>query len=270
MRIFVIPDGQNRKETPADHWDWIGEAVAEYEPDAVIEIGDFWDMPSLGTHDPVGSLKMEGARYEDDIAAGNTAFARLDAPIRRKIRQRRGRWNPDLYKLMGNHEERIPRAINREPKYAGVIGLHHLDTRGWKRLDYLERLWLEGVVFSHFFQSTHSHYAIGGSIDNMLNKIGNSFVAGHVQGRKDGSRITAAGKTWHGFVYGSCYTHIEGYRGAQGQRHFRGCLVLNEVRDGDMCPMVLSLDYLCRKYERKSLLTYMTKKYPKGDWRHLA
>lgn len=269
MRIFAIPDLQVKKGVPVDHVDWIGQAVADYQPDVVVELGDLYDMPSLSLYDPAGSRPMEGARYEDDIKSGNDAFARLDAPIRKAMRDKRGRWKPRLIKLMGNHEARIDRAIYREPKYTGVVGLHHLDTRGWERFDYLDRVWLGGVVFSHFFQSTHSQHAIGGTIDNMLNKIGASFVTGHVQGAKYGSRLMGTGETRHGAVYGSAYVHREHYRGNQGQRHFRGVFVMNEVRGGDYCPMPLTLDYLCRKYERKSLYDFLRAKYKNEDWTHV-
>jgi hypothetical protein len=45
------------------------------------------------------------------------------------------------------------------------------------------RSWrIDGVHYSHYFSNTHSGKPIGGSIDNRLNKIGHSFVAGHEQG----------------------------------------------------------------------------------------
>src|SRR5690606_36998186 len=107
------------------------------------------------------------------------------------------------------------------------------------------------------------------TIDNRLNKIGASFAQGHEQGFRYGTRIQATGKTWHGLVAGSCYLHREEYRGNQGQKHWRGCVVLNEVNDGDYCVMPLTLDYFARKYAGESLFDYMTKKYPNDDWAHL-
>ncbi len=266
MRVIWVPDCQVRKDTPQDHLPWIGEALVEYAPDAIVIGGDFADIPSLATHDPIGSKRMEGARYVDDIAAANEGFATLCKPLERC----RKKWKPALHWLDGNHEYRIVRAVERDPKYEGKISLKDIDRRGFKHHAFLERLWIGGVVFSHYFQSPYSKYGLGGTITNMLGKIGASFVMGHVQGAKYGSAPMAAGYTWHGAVYGSCYLHREEYRGPQNQKHFQGLFVMNELRDGDYCPMPLSLDYLCRKYEGKSLHKYMTKKYPKGDWRHLS
>jgi hypothetical protein len=70
-------------------------------------------------------------------------------------------------------------------------------------------------------------------------------------------------------VAGSCYLHREEYRGNQGQEHWRGVVVLNEVRDGDYCIMPLTLDYLCRHETGLSLRDYMERKHPTGDWAHL-
>jgi hypothetical protein len=68
-------------------------------------------------------------------------------------------------------------------------------------------------------------------------------------------------------VAGSCYAHDEEYRGAQGQGHWRGIVVLNEVRDGDYCVMPLTLDYLCRKYEGIGLAEYLRKTEKDAEYR---
>lgn len=268
-RHFVVPDLQVRPGVPLDHIAWIGQAIADYRPDTVVNIGDHWDMPSLSMHDGPGSLHMEGARYEDDVQVGNDAFATLCAPMEaeqaRLIRNKEKSWRPRKVFCFGNHENRINRAVNNSPKWAGTIGEHHLQTRDWERHPFLARVWQDGVLYSHFFQSSHSSHAIGGTIDNRLNKIGASFVQGHEQGFRYGTRIQASGATWHGLVCGSAYLHDEAYRGNQGNGHWRGVVILNEVRDGDYCVMPLTLDYLCRRYEGVSLSEYLRKNYKDAE-----
>lgn len=272
-RHFCIPDTQVRPGVPIDHMDWIGEAIVEYKPDSIIHLGDHHDMPSLSMHDAPGSLGSEGARYEDDIRVGNEAFARICKPMEieqaRLKRNKEKQWNPRKVFLLGNHCHRITRAVNASPKLAGAIGLHHLDHRDFERHGFLERVWIDGILYSHYIQSSHSARPIGGTIDSRMNKIGASFVVGHEQGFRYGTRIQGSGATWHGLVAGSCYTHIENYRSAQGQQHWRGVVVLNEVRDGDYCIMPLTLDYLCRKYEGMSLYDFHKKKYKNQNWEHL-
>ncbi len=272
-RVYVVPDAQVRPDVPTDHVDWIARDIVRRLPDAIVVLGDWWDLPSLSTHSEPGSATMEGARVEDDLRAGNEAFARLAGPIQAEIDRRKRRqikrWNPRRVFLFGNHEHRLGRALERDPKWAGVLGDHLMATPGFERLPFLARFWDSGICYSHFFQSSHSSHAIGGSIDNRLNRIGTSFVQGHEQGFRYGTRIQASGATWHGLVAGSCYLHREEYRGNQGQRHWRGVVVLNEVRDGDYCIMPLTLDYLCRHETGQPLQDYMRAKYPAKDWAHL-
>jgi len=251
-RHLCIPDPQIKKGVPTEHLSWAAQAAIEYKPDVIVHLGDHWDMPSLSLYDAPGSKKMEGARYEDDIKSGNDAFRLLSDPIMAEInrlkRRKQKQWNPELHFLFGNHENRIERAISKEPKFSGVLGLHHCETPGWQRHPYLEVVRIDGISYSHFFQSSHSAYAIGGSIDNRLNKIGESFVQGHVQGFMYGNRMFPTGKTKHGLVAGSFYQHEEEYRGPQGNQHWNGIVVLNEVRDGDYDILPLSMGYLKRKY----------------------
>lgn len=262
---LVIPDTQIRPGVPDIHLEWIGRWAVDNTPDAIIHVGDHWDMPSLSAYDAPGSGKREGARYEEDVASGNTAFERLNALIQAEINRRanghRKRWSPERHFLFGNHEQRIERAVNADPRFYGVIGYHHLKTPGWERHGYLERLWLDGVLYSHFFQSSHSSYAIGGSVDNRLNKIGASFVQGHEQGLRYGTRIQASGANWHGLVAGSCYLHDEGYRGAQGQGHWRGIAILEEVANGDYCVRLKTLNSLCLEYEGITVGEWLRRNY---------
>lgn len=262
-RHLVIPDLQVRPGVPLDHIPWIAQAIVDYKPDTVVNIGDHWDMPSLSSHDAAGSKPMEGARYENDVEVGNKAFADLCAPMEAD----RSGWKPRKVFCFGNHENRINRAINGAPKWAGTIGEHHLLTRDFERVPFLDRVWQDGLCYSHYFQSSHSHHAIGGTIDNRLNKIGVSFVQGHEQGFRYSTRIQASGQTWHGLVAGSAYLHDEPYRGNQGQEHWRGIVVLNEVMDGNYCIMPLTLDYLCRKYEGIGIGEYLRKKYKDAEYK---
>lgn len=265
-RHFIVPDAQVRPGVPTDHIDWIAKAICEYRPDTVICLGDWWDFFSLNSHEQPGSLATEGQRYSADVESGNEAFGRLDDPIHAL----RKSWKPRKVFLEGNHENRADRAAAEQPKFFGHIGAKDCDTGDWDREPFLARRWIDGIVYSHYFQSSHSARPIGGEVSNRLSRIGASFVQGHEQGFRYGNRIMGCGRTIHGLVAGSCYLHEEAYRGAQGPRHWRGVVVLNEVEDGDYCVMPLTLDYLCRKYERTRLSSFMAKKHPWGDWKHLS
>jgi hypothetical protein len=265
----VIPDIQAKPGVPLDHCRWIGQAIVEYRPDVVVNLGDTWDFPSLNSHEKPGSQPLEGARYKADLESGAEAMRLISEPMERECRRSKA-WRPRKVFLLGNHEDRADRTCLNDPKYCGHVGSENCDTRDWERHKFLERVWIDGICYSHYFQNSHSGRPIGGEVSNRLNRIGASFVQGHEQGFRYGNRICGSGRTWHGLVAGSCYLHVEEYRGAQGQQHWRGVVILNEVEDGDFCVMPLTLKYLARKYAHADLADYMVRKYPFQDWTHLG
>lgn len=267
---LIIADTQVRPGVPLDHLPWVAQEIVEQKPDAIVHIGDHWDMPSLSMHDPLGSLQMEGARYEEDIQAGNAAFEVLVGPMRaeqaRLKRRRQKFWEPITEWTMGNHEARVDRAINNDPRFAGTIGTHHMNTQGFTRRRFLEVVHIHGIAYAHFFQMEKSSRPIGGTMENRFNKICGSFVCGHEQGYLVHRRPLPTGRTIHGIVAGSCYLHDENYRGHQRNNDWRGIVVLHDVRgNGDCEPQSITLDSLCRKYEGISLSQYLRKKYKDAE-----
>jgi hypothetical protein len=259
---LVIPDTQVKPGVPVDHLTWIGQYIADRKPDVIVHLGDHWDMPSLSMHDQAGSLAMEGARYEDDVQAGNAAFTAMCKPWQG------GEYAPECHLLTGNHEQRIERAINRDPRYAGTIGYHHLNAArcGFTVHDFLKIAAIDGIWYAHYMPNPLSGRPWGGTIDNRLNKIGHSFTQGHEQTYRHGSRYLANGIEQHGLVAGACYLHDERYKGYQGNHHWRGVVVKHEVRDGTYDIMRVSLGYLCRRYERMTLADFLAKKYPQQQF----
>ena len=258
-RILIIPDTQIRPGNPTDHMDWVGNAIREYEPDVVVHLGDHWDMPSLSTWSGVGSLDREGARYVDDIEAGNAALTRLHAAM--------GAFKPKHKVILrGNHEDRITRAIRADPKLKGAIGFQNFNDRdlGWTPVDYVGStpgiVQFEGVSFAHYFANPMTSKPIGGTAAYKLAAIGTPYVQGHVQGYDIGTRQYATGRVIRGIVAGSCYLIDEEYRG-NANTHFRGIVVLNEVKNGEFSEMPLTLAYLCQKYTGTSLARYLQRRY---------
>lgn len=259
-RHIVIPDTQVKPGVDTRHMKWIGEYIADKQPDVVVHLGDHWDMPSLSVYDKPGSKAFEGRRFVADVEAGNKAFAELNAPIQAEIRRqkknrRKNVWNPRLVLLRGNHEERILRAVNSDPaKLEGIMGYEQLESPGWETHEFLEPVWIDGVCYSHYLASPMTGKPYGGqSIDTRLKTVGHSFTMGHQQTLMFGRRPTLAG-TACGLVAGSCYLHTEDYRGPQGNAmDWHGIVVKNEVADGTYDPAFVSLNYLSKKYTGKPL-----------------
>lgn len=251
-RHLIIPDPQVRYGEDTTHIRWAAEAIVEYRPDVVVVIGDWWDLPSLSTHDGPGSKEAEGKRVHLDIEAGNAAFELLVGPMQRKqaqlVKNKEKQWNPECHFLFGNHEDRLSRAIFRDPKFDGLLSLDSLKTPGFIRHPFLKIVELDKIKYCHYFPNPFSGRPIGGTIHNRLGHIGSSFVQGHQQGYMHGSK-QYPDHVKHGIVCGRFYQRHEHYRTEDVQKsEWNGIIVLNQVHDGDFDIMPLRMDYLRRKY----------------------
>lgn len=240
---MVIPDTQCKPGVNLDHLLWAGRYASDKQPDKIIHLGDHWDMASLSSYEKRGSKYFEGRRYNDDIAVGNLGLEMFKEGL--------SGYEPlEKILLRGNHEHRIVRAVNEDPKLEGLIGYHHFNDTdlGWKVKDFLVPVDVDGITYSHYFQSPGNGRPYSGQIETILKNIGFSFVAGHQQGLKISRRELTNGKVHTGIIAGSFYQHNEEYRGPQATNEWRGILMLHEVRNGDYDIMAVSLDYLKRKY----------------------
>lgn len=255
----VIPDTQVKPGVPTDNLEWIGKYIAESLSDRpnlrVIHLGDHADMPSLSMYDKPGSKEMEGRRYRADIDAANAGFERLAAPIIDVP--------CDRHILLGNHEHRIQRAINSDPvRFDGVIGYEDLNYADWgfKVHDFLDVVFIDGVGYSHYAVTPMTGRPMGGSAQLQLGKLGHSMITGHQQTLDYAVKYTRNDKgemrSIHRIIAGAAYAHHEDYLGPQGNTHWRGIVVLNEVRGGSFDPLFVSLDYLCRRYTGRTLREY--------------
>lgn len=249
---LVIPDVQIRPGDDLGFLTCIGNYIAAKRPDVVVQIGDFADLPSLSSYD-VGKKSFEGRRYRDDIDAVHKALETLWAPVQKLNKELREkhekRYRPRRILTLGNHEDRITRAVNSDPKLEGTIGLGDLEyeSHGWEVHPYLDVVVVDGVAYSHYFPSGQLGRPCS-SARAMLNKMHMSCIAGHQQGRDiafgrraDGVEITA-------IIAGSCYEHDEPYLTPMTNRHWRGLLVLHNVSNGQFDEMLVSIEYLKNKY----------------------
>ena len=251
-KIFILPDAQVKPNTPTDHLIHAGKWCAEKRPDVIVCLGDFADCESLSSYDK-GKKSFEGRRYTNDIAAAKAAMVDFLNPIREEqakiIRCKEKRWNPRLVLTLGNHENRINRAIEDDAKLEGLISVRDLayEEFGWEVYPFLEVVVIDGVAFSHFFVSGVMGRPVG-SAQMLLTKHHMSCVAGHQQGRSIAYGQAANGRRMTGIISGSFYQHEEAYLTVQNNIHWRGVWMLNQVENGSFDEMPLSIDYLRRRY----------------------
>lgn len=245
---IVIPDCQVKPGVNTDHLEHAGKYIADKRPEVVICLGDFGDMSSLSSYDR-GKKSFEGRRYKLDIEAIRVGMARLMKPIR-LVKN----YNPNLVLTLGNHEDRITRAIEEDAKLDGTIGLQDLgyEEFGWKVYPFLEPVEVDGIMYCHFFPRAGSGAVVqtkrgAPSAKAQLIREGGSCTAGHQQGL-DVACMPLRGRMQWGLIAGSFYSHSENYLSAQGNCHWRGIIVKHEVKMGSYDPLLVSLDYLRRRY----------------------
>jgi hypothetical protein len=247
-RIMVLPDVQAKPGVDFSFLRRIGLYMVEKKPDVVVCIGDFADMPSLSSYDK-GKKAFEGRRYKRDIEAAQFAMQAFLGPLEEYNRTAKKPYRPRMVLTLGNHEARISRACDDDPKLDGVLSIKDLayEEYGWEVIPFLEVVVIEGVAFSHYF-TTGVMGRPAGTAQAQLRKTNMSCFSGHQQGKQITYGSRADGKTITSIISGSCYEHEESYLGAQGNQHWRGFWMLNDCQDGAFDEMPVSLAYVNSKY----------------------
>ena len=248
----MIPDLQIKPGVDLSYLSAIGKYLAHKKPDKIILIGDVADMPSLSSYD-VGKKSFEGRTYKADVESVHEGMRLLMQPIfeeqQKLVNGGRKRWKPELILTLGNHEERINRAINLDRKLDGLISIRDLgySNFGWQVFPFLEVVVRDGIAYSHYFTSGIMGRPVG-TASMQLNKKHMSCVAGHQQGRQIAYGRRADGKEMTSIIAGSCYLHDESYLGLQGNQHWRGMYMFHNVDDGSFDEMAVPLSYLIENY----------------------
>jgi len=209
-------------------------------------------MSSLSSYD-VGKKSFEGRRYKSDIAATRKAMNLLLAPMRELNRKRslETRYKPRLVMTMGNHEERILRVMENDPKLDGTLSFADLgyEEAGWEVIPFLKPISINGVIFSHYFTTGVMGRPIT-SAAALLSKKHQSAVMGHVQKREVAFSNRADGKELTAIFAGTYYQHDEVFLGPQGNSQYRGVWMLYDVQDGEFETVPVPLKFLAKRYTR--------------------
>jgi hypothetical protein len=210
-------------------------------PCTVVNIGDWFDLPSLNSFDRPGSKSFEGRRYRDDIDVGLDAQRLMFDEIDNFNRPRRGKAKLDIdwHYCLGNHENRITRCISSDPaKLEGVMSLDDITNHGefkWKIHPFLEPAFIDGIGFSHYWTSGVMGRAVGGEnpAASILRKQMTSCIQGHTHTLDFAERTRSDGKKLSSAVVGCYFTHWEEWAGPANLLWTPGVAVLHGVVDGE-------------------------------------
>lgn len=252
IRHLVIPDVQAKDGVPLDHLEWAGKYIVDKKPDVVVQIGDFCDLESLSSYD-VGKKSFEGRRYKLDIETAHKAMELLLRPLwdfnEKARRNHETQYHPRMVLTLGNHEDRISRCVQADPKLEGVLTLSDLryEDYGWEVIPYLQPITIDGISYSHYYPSGQLGRPIS-SARAILNKYHMSCICGHQQGRDIAYAKRADGSSLTAIIVGSFYQHDESYLSPFTNQHWRGLVVCHEIKDGAFDEMLVSINYLRQKY----------------------
>lgn len=254
MKHLVIPDVQAKPGIDFSYLNRIGRYIVEKKPETIVCLGDFADMPSLSSYD-VGKKSFEGKRYVKDIEASHEAMGALLSPMwdfnARARKYKEKQYKPRMILTMGNHENRINRAVNDDAKLEGVLSTDALGYvgYGWEVVPFLDVIVVDGVAYSHYFTTGLMGRPVT-TAAACLTKKHMSTIQGHQQGLQIATGYKADGGLLTSVIAGSCYEHDEDYMSSQGNKHWRGFLVLHDVKDGEFDLMPVSLKYINKRYAK--------------------
>jgi len=222
----------------------------------IIVGGDVADNPASGKYDR-GTIAGECARIKKDIDATNFALRVFMKCLVSAFYQ-----PEEIVMAEGNHEVRLNTLAYENPHLEGIVGTHLLDFKkwGWKVYPFLQPFEVDGTLVSHFFPAGHNgkirqnRNGAPSALAQMKRQIAAtgeavSMIAGHAQ-TYDFVCQDFSGRLVCSLIAGSFYSHTERYLGpmsdvgASGNRHWRGCVLLTDVRHGYFVPHPIAIEDL--------------------------
>jgi len=207
-------------------------------------------MPSLSGYDK-GKKSFQGRTYQADIHAHQDFQARLWDTVRAAKKRL-----PRSIYLVGNHEERIRKAINVQPELEGAIGLHDLELEHWYDtvVPYDGNtpgiITVDGISYAHYFTSGVMGKAIGGAnpARALLKAQHTSCTSGHLHLADWAVETSAHGKKIMGMFCGVFQDYRSDWAGGSNDLWWRGVIVKRDVHDGCYDPEFISIERLKREY----------------------
>ena len=147
-KIVCIGDTHAHPDYNNKRFKVLGQFCAEEQPDYIVQIGDWSDMTSFNSHGT--KLEHEGTRWKYDVEVTLDSLHEFEKPIRRRKRKM-----PRKVITLGNHEHRINRWLNENPKAIGHVSVEMLgfEKFGWTVFPFGRETEIAGFDFVHHLGS---------------------------------------------------------------------------------------------------------------------
>lgn len=252
---LVLPDAHCYPEDNFRRFEWVSELIIERQPEVIVNIGDWWDMPSLCSYD-AGKKSFMDKNVKQDIDSGHKAekimFSKIAKYNNTRSAMKKKQYNPIYLKLMGNHEDRVSRMLSYEPKWEGIVSMDSFKTK----LDINETICpflgtaiVDDIAYSHYFVSGVMGRPVS-SARALLAKKHMSCTMGHTHVLDSASGQKADGTTARALVCGSFHDKDhEGFGGPQvDSAYWNGIIYKHGVLNGNYDQEELSVERLERMY----------------------
>jgi hypothetical protein len=247
---IVIPDTHAHPNFSNERAHWIGRLIHDVRPDVVIHIGDSADMPSLASYDK-GTRAAVGRTYRADINS------HLDFQDRMwwEVKKHKKRMPRSVF-CVGNHEQRILKAINVQPELDGTISMSDLELEQfYDEVAYYQGgtpgvSEVDGISYAHYHTAGVMGRPVGGEHPaySLITKQLTSCTQGHTHVLDYCVRTNANGKRLHGLVCGVAQDYDSPWAGEVNKLWWRGVVIKRNVEEGDYDAEFVSLERLRREY----------------------
>jgi len=252
--VVVLSCGHVDPSVPNDRYSWLGDFLYDLKPDCVVDLGDGAEMRSLNSFDTNYPKAVASQSYERDIDHYNDAMERMRFKFRHNKRRQ-----PYYIGFEGNHENRIKKAVAREPRLEGSkygISFGHLQTDHWfdEYHEYQNSapalVEYDGVTYGHFVASGNYGSAMSTKHHghSLVEKLACSVTVGHTHKFDYHYKGDAHSRPMHGLVVG-CFKGADEEWAGQANREWRkGVVVKRELEAGDYELEWVSLKRLEKMY----------------------
>ena len=235
-------------------FDWLGRLIYDINPNYIVDLGDGADMRSLNTYDTTRPQAIVTQNYEKDIDVYNEAMDRMRIPSKARKYKR-----PAWFGFEGNHEHRIKKAIQQDPRLEGSrlgVSFSHLQTDHWFEeyheyhnsapalFDY------DGVIYGHYVSSGNFGTAMSTKHHgySLVEKLASSATVGHTHKFIYFFKGDARPSPLHGLVVGCYKGKEEAWAGQANQEWRRGVVIKREISQGDYDLEWVSMARLEKEY----------------------
>lgn len=253
---LVIPDDHAHPEDNFRRYEWLGNYIMEHMPEVIIKLGDSWDMGSLCSYEK-GKKGFVFKNVQADIDAGHKAEEILFKPMldynKNMSKWKKKQYTPLIIKLIGNHEYRVKRLLEYEPRWEGTVDVSVFNNRlDLKEIvvDFLDFIIVDGIAYSHYFVSGSMGRPFS-SARAMLAKRAMSCTMGHNHGLDSALLTKPTGELIRGLIAGSFHDpEHNSFAGPQVDNiWWNGVIMKHGVLNGDYDMEEVGIDRLQRMYE---------------------